>query len=154
MAVEDLTMQAPAVEAAKKTRATAGKTGPASPTLVTLLAIPFASAIAFGVHSWCGDKEPIPEPRYFGFLGAVFVGGLLLAGVQRVSARVRQWVTEMCPIIAGGILFLTLWEIVTAGFRLFPLPYFPGPASVFKGLIEDWAMLGNSAMHSLWLLVR
>lgn len=150
MAVEDLTMQQPAVIAAKETP----KSRKPSAPLSTILAVPVASAIAFAVHYWCGHKEPIPEPRYFWFLGGVFGFGLLMAVAQRFSARAREWVLEMCPIIAGGILFLTVWETVTAGFRWLPLPYFPGPASVLKGLLEDWKMLGSSAAHSLWLLVR
>jgi NitT/TauT family transport system permease protein len=153
MAVENLTMRQPALEAGKKIHARPATAGGSVP-LATLLAIPLASVAALAVHYWCGDKEPIPEPRYFWFLGTLFAFGIVTAAVQRVSTRVRFWVIEMCPIIAAGIICLALWETVTAGFRLLPLPYFPGPASVFKALIEDWQLLGNSAAHSLWLLLR
>jgi NitT/TauT family transport system permease protein len=154
MAVKELTMQQSAVEPEKKRRPLAAPAPMVSAPISTVLAVPAASAIAFAVHYWCGDKEPIPEPRYFIFLGFLFGFGLLLAVLQRISGRVRSWAMEMSPIIAAGILFLALWETVTAGFRLLPLPYFPGPASVYKGLIEDWKLLGNSAAHSLWLLLR
>jgi len=132
---------------------------PATPKILaakisTLAAIPTAAAIATGVHYWCGDREPIPEPRYYTLMGIFFAFGLLMAIVQKFSPRARQWVADTCPIIAAGIVFLTIWEAGTAGFRLLPLPYFPSPASVLKGLIEDRAMLFTSAMHSLWLLVR
>jgi NitT/TauT family transport system permease protein len=153
MAAEDLTIQQPAVTATKE-NARPRVVGNASAPVSTLLAIPTASLIALGVHSWCGDREPIPEPRYFIFLWALFSFGILIAIAQRFSTRGRAWAMNMCPIIAGAILFLTAWETVTAGFRLLPLPYFPGPASVFKSLLEDWKMLGNSAAHSFWLLVR
>src|SRR4051812_4350985 len=99
MAVEDLTMQRSAVVTEKDTPASVINSAPNA----TLLAVPLASAIAFAVHYWCGDKEPIPEPRYFWFLGGLFGFGLLMAIIQRFSTRVREWVIEMCPIIAGGI---------------------------------------------------
>ena len=150
MAAKDLTLRRPAIVSEKEMSA---RPVPSAP-LGSLFAIPAASAVAFAVHYWSGDREPIPEPRYFWFLGTLFGFGVLVAILQRFSARLREWVSEMCPIIAGGILFLTVWETVTAGYRLLPLPYFPGPASVFKGLLEDWKMLGNSAAHSLWLLIR
>ena len=149
MAVEDLTMDRPAVV----TKETPLRANPSAP-LPTLLAVPIASAIGLAIHYWCGHKEPIPEPRYYWLLGAFFGFGIIIAIIQSFSSRVRDWVIDKCPIIAGGILFLTIWETVTAGFRWLPLPYFPGPASVLKGLLEDWKMLGNSAAHSLWLLVR
>src|SRR5207253_6177213 len=42
----------------------------------SLLAISVASLIAIAVHYWCGEREPIPEPRYFWFLGFLLAFGV------------------------------------------------------------------------------
>lgn len=118
-----------------------------------LLAIPTTSAIAMAVHAWAGNGEPIPEPRYYIFLGILFSAGILVAAAQKFSAKLRAWASETCPVIAGAIVLLTIWETVTAGLHLLPLPYFPGPAGVFKSLLEDRALLFDSAWHSLFLLL-
>jgi len=59
----------------------------------------------------------------------------------------------MCPIIAVAILLLSLWEIITAGLRLLPMPYFPSPAGVLQSLINDRNMILDSTWHSLVLLL-
>lgn len=118
-----------------------------------LLAIPVAAAVAAGVHAWAGSGEPIPAPEFFVFLGIVFAVGVAAAIAQNYSARIRNWVEETCPIIAVGILFLAVWETITAGFRLLPLPYFPGPAGVLKNLLDDRALIFDSTWHSLLLLL-
>jgi NitT/TauT family transport system permease protein len=150
---ENLTIRQPVLETAATKTAHITATIPAVKP-ATLVAIPTAAAIAAAVHYWCGDREPIPEPRYFTLLALVFAFGVAIAIVQKFSERVRQWAADMAPIFAAGILTLALWETITAGFRLLPLPYFPGPASVLKGLIEDRNMLAKSAAASLWLLFR
>src|SRR5205823_2550431 len=48
---------------------------------------------------------------------------------------------------------LCLWEIITSGVRLLPLPYFPGPAKVLHSLITDRMLLFDSTWHSLLLLL-
>jgi len=60
---------------------------------------------------------------------------------------------HMCPIIAGIIGLFCIWEIVTSGFRLLPLPYFPSPASVLRVLIFDKDELFKGTWHSLALLL-
>jgi NitT/TauT family transport system permease protein len=60
---------------------------------------------------------------------------------------------HLCPIIAAAILLLCLWEVITSGFRLLPLPYFPGPAGVLQSLLDDRATLFDSTWHSLVLLL-
>jgi NitT/TauT family transport system permease protein len=65
----------------------------------------------------------------------------------------RRWMEHMCPIIAGAILLLCLWEVITSGFRWLPLPYFPSPAGVLQSLLDDRALLFDSTWHSLILLL-
>jgi len=59
----------------------------------------------------------------------------------------------MCPIFTAAMLFLAVWDVVTLGFQLLPLPYFPGPAAVLRSLISDRALLLDSTWHSLALLL-
>src|SRR5438046_6284267 len=55
--------------------------------------------------------------------------------------------------LTAAILLLGLWDIVTFGFQLLPMPYFPGPAAVLRSLINDRALLLDSTWHSLALLL-
>jgi len=57
------------------------------------------------------------------------------------------------PIFTAAILSLGVWDMVTAGLHLLPLPYFPGPAAVLRSLISDRALLLDSTWHSLVLLI-
>ncbi|MBX6324592.1 MAG: ABC transporter permease subunit [Chthoniobacterales bacterium] len=60
---------------------------------------------------------------------------------------------HMWPIFTAAILWIGIWDVVTAGFRLLPLPYFPGPAAVLRSLISDRGLLFESTCHSLALLL-
>lgn len=59
----------------------------------------------------------------------------------------------MHPILAAVAFLLCLWEIITSGLRLLPLPYFPSPAKVLQSLISDRMLLFDSTWHSLILLI-
>jgi NitT/TauT family transport system permease protein len=59
----------------------------------------------------------------------------------------------MGPIFAAALLLFGAWELITSGWRLLPLPYFPSPAGVFQSLINDRALLFDSTWHSLILLL-
>jgi len=119
----------------------------------TFLALPMAALIATAVHWWAEKKQPLPEPHYYTFLGILFAFGIAVALLQRFSTAIRRWVGETCPIIAAGIIVLAIWEIVTSGFRLLPLPYFPGPAGVLKSMLDDRTLLLQSAGDSLLRLL-
>jgi len=73
--------------------------------------------------------------------------------VQIFSGALRRWMAHMCPIIAAALGLFCVWEIITSGLRLLPLPYFPSPASVLRNLLLDWELLAKSTWHSLLLLV-
>jgi sulfonate transport system permease protein len=120
----------------------------------TWLAIPVATAFAFGVHLWAAKNQPAPETQsYSVFLGIVAALGLVCAGVQPFWPQLRRWMQHNCPIIAGAICLLCVWETITSGFRLLPMPYFPGPAGVLNSILDDRALLFDSTWHSLILLL-
>jgi NitT/TauT family transport system permease protein len=119
-----------------------------------LLAVPSATLIAFAVHLFVSKKEPAVDTRSYSlFLGVVFGLSLLAVVAQRFLHGLRRWMAHMCPIIAMAVVLLTLWEVITSGFRLLPLPYFPSPAGVLQSLWNDRALLFDSTWHSLLLLL-
>jgi len=65
----------------------------------------------------------------------------------------RRWMRHMWPIFTAAILLIGVWDLITLGFQLLPLPYFPGPAAVLRSLISDRALLLDSTWHSLVLLL-
>lgn len=119
-----------------------------------LLAVPVTALVALAVHVWVSPKQPVPETRsYSVFLGLIFVAAVIASVAQAFWPRLRRWMEHLCPIIAAAILLLCLWETITSGFRLLPLPYFPSPAGVLQSLLDDRATLFDSTWHSLLLLL-
>ena len=106
------------------------------------------------VHAVVSRQEPAaPTHSYWIFLGMVLAVSVFLSLLQRWSNGLRRWMGHMCPIIAAAFVLLTLWAVITSGFRLLPLPYFPSPAWILQSMIEDRAMLFDSTWHSLLLLL-
>lgn len=123
-------------------------------SLRTLVAVPLASAIALAVHFLVSKKEsPIETHSYSLFLGAILGMSIAALAVQRFWPGLRRWMGEMCPIFAAAVVLLCGWEMITSGFRLLPMPYFPSPAGVLQSLVNDRGMILDSTWHSLILLL-
>jgi len=119
-----------------------------------LFAIPLAVALALALHWLTSKKEPPAETHlYTYFLGTLFVASVGAAALQALWFGLRQWMHTVCPLIAVTVLFLSGWELATSGFRLLPMPYFPGPAGVLQSLVNDRDLLFDSTCHSLLLLL-
>jgi sulfonate transport system permease protein len=126
--------------------------GPESPWR-TLLAVPIATSLAFGLHLLVSQHELPLETRYYSiFLASFFGASLLAAVVQPWWAGLRAWLRDMAPILAATVALLAVWETITSGLRLLPMPYFPSPAAVLLNLIDDRAVVFDSTWHSLILL--
>jgi NitT/TauT family transport system permease protein len=120
----------------------------------TLLAVPVATAIAIGTHLFVSKEQlPVEVQAYTALLGIVLGLALVASVVQAFWPALRRWMLHMCPIIAGGIVLLTTWEVITVGLKLLPMPYFPGPAGVLLSVVGDRAMIADSAWHSFQLLL-
>jgi NitT/TauT family transport system permease protein len=120
----------------------------------TMLAVPTAALITVGIHFPFSKKEPPVETHSYALLfWEIIVVSFILVVAQRFSKRLRRWMRHMCPIFTIAILSLGLWDVITSGLRLLPLPYFPGPAAVLRSLINDRALLLDSTWHSLLLLL-
>ena len=122
--------------------------------ILTLIVVPLATLLALGIHLLISKAEPVVQTRSYSILLGFILGlSVLAAGVQPFWAGLRRWMTHMSPIIAAAVLLLCLWEVITTGFRLLPLPYFPSPAGVLQSLINDRGLLFDSTWHSLLLLL-
>jgi len=120
----------------------------------TLLAVPLAAAIGMGIHFAVAKNDPEPDTSSYVILLGVFLALSLMASVaQLFSPALRRWMAHMCAIIAAALGTLCVWELITSGFRLLPLPYFPSPASVLRNLLFDRAELFEGTWHSLLLLL-
>ncbi len=119
-----------------------------------LLAVPLAAAVTLGVHLLVWKNELPSESRsYTIFLSLFFAGAIAAALAQRRWAALRARIRGMRPLFTVAVLLLCAWEVITSGFRLLPLPYFPSPAGVMQSMINDRALLFDSTWHSLVLLL-
>lgn len=118
------------------------------------LAVPIAAAVTFGIHLLFSKNSPPVETRSYALLfWEILAVSFVLAVAQRFWPALRQWMRHMWPIFTAAILLIGFWDVITSGFRLLPLPYFPGPAAVLRSLISDRALLLDSTWHSLVLLL-
>lgn len=119
-----------------------------------LIALPVAVAIALVLHWYVSKNElPIETHTYFLFLAGVLGLSLVAAAGQFFWGDLRQWMNHMCPILAAAFGLLSLWEVITSGLRLLPMPYFPSPAGVLQSLVNDRDLLFDSTWHSLLMLL-
>ena len=131
----------------------------------TLLALPLAASLALAMHLFISGKEPahtgsseglmpwVESHAYLLLLSGVLTASLGATAVQRLWPGLRRWMRGMCPILAAGAGLLSVWEVITAGVQLLPMPYFPGPAAVLQSLVSDRALIFDSTWHSLLLLI-
>ena len=122
--------------------------------LRTLLSWPIASLVALIVHQVVAAKQPAVETRlYSTFLAIVLALAIGAAVTQYFWPRLRNWMRQMAPILAAAVTITVVWEVITSGLRLLPMPYFPGPPGVLQSLVNDRGLLLDSTWHSLFLLL-
>ena len=106
---------------------------------VRMAAPPLAVVIALAVHFAVGENDPGGNPRsYTIFLSTILILSVGATGIQTFWGGLHRWMMHTCPLIGAGVLTLALWEFITSGVRLLPLPYFPSPAAVVQSLVFDW----------------
>src|SRR6188472_116779 len=105
-------------------------------------AVPAAAIFTFGTHLLFSKKAPPLETHsYMLLLWEILGVSIVLSIAQNFWTGLRQWMRHMWPIFTAAILLLGLWDVITSGFHLLPLPYFPGPAAVLRSLISDRGLL-------------
>jgi NitT/TauT family transport system permease protein len=121
---------------------------------VTLLALPFAGAIALCLHwSAAANEAPAEALLYTYCLGGLLIAALIAVAVQPMWSGLRSWMRDSWPLITAAVFCLVIWELVTSVLHWLPLPYFPGPAGVLSSLVNDSGVLFDSTWHSLVLLL-
>src|SRR5207244_4243229 len=118
------------------------------------LAVPLAALVTFGMHLLLSQNAPPLETHSYMLLFWEILGvSIVLSIAQRFWTALRRWMRHIWPILTAAILLLGVWDMITLGFHLLPLPYFPGPAAVLRSLISDRTLLLDSTWHSLVLLL-
>jgi NitT/TauT family transport system permease protein len=113
-----------------------------------------ASVSALLIHKLSSRNEPAAQTQlYFWLLGLVLVCALVVTALPVIWLERDHWLKHRCPLLAGALLLVSVWELATSGWHWLPMPYFPGPAGVLQSLISDRVLLFESTWHSLLLLV-
>jgi NitT/TauT family transport system permease protein len=143
--------RAPSAPAAVAAGASAS---PARLRLRTFLTLPIAAGATLALHVSISKAEPpVDTQTYTTTLGTLLGISVLLAAAIPLQRGIRRWMEETGPIVAAVFGFLCVWETITTGLRLLPLPYFPSPAGVLQSLLNDRGMILDSTWHSLILLL-
>ena len=120
----------------------------------TMVAVPLAAICALALHKFIAKNEPPLEAHSYRLLFIeVIAVAIVLALLRRFSPALRRWMANMWPVFTAAIVLVCVWDIITLGLRLLPLPYFPGPAAVLRSMINDRVLLLDSTWHSLVLLL-
>jgi NitT/TauT family transport system permease protein len=119
-----------------------------------VLAPAVTAGVALLIHRLVPARQTVmPSGPYPTLLAALLAGSIVLAVVASAWRAARVWAWRNGPLLAGGIGWLAAWDLVTAKFAWMPLPYFPGPDAVLRGMIDDRWVLLESAYQSLKLLL-
>lgn len=123
--------------------------------LIVAASLPAAAAgSALLVHKLAPSRQTsIPTRLYPGLLSTLLVASILLAVLPRIWRRSRPWIAHNGPLLAGAMIVLALWDLITLKLAWMPLPYFPGPDPVLQGMWDDRTLLLESTYHSLLLLL-
>jgi len=119
-----------------------------------ILAPAVAAIAALALHFGLSNGQIAPPTRAYPLMLTVLLTlSLLLAALQGVWRASRPWVRHYAPLLAGAILTVCVWDVVTLKLALMPMPYFPGPDMVLQSMWDDRGLLFESAWHSLGLLL-
>ncbi len=119
-----------------------------------LAALAWVAFALFTVFYPDGGK-PWPFTRELAFAAAGIGGALaLLALLPGAFTRIVFRLRPAGAWLAALPLLLGLWLLVTAKVVLLPVPFFAPPQALIEVFVDDWARLGESLLHSLWLLLN
>jgi NitT/TauT family transport system permease protein len=118
-----------------------------------ILAPSLTAIAALLAHAFVPGRESATAGPYPALLVGLLAMALVLAVVAWLARPVRPWARRNGPLMAGAIGWLAVWDLVTTKLAWLPLPYFPGPDGVLRAMVDDRAMLAESAYESLKLLL-
>ncbi|BAP41970.1 nitrate/sulfonate/bicarbonate ABC transporter inner membrane protein [Pseudomonas sp. StFLB209] len=110
-----------------------------------------AFALFTGLYPDGGRPWPFTRELALG-AGAVALLLTLFAVFPGVFARLVRVLKPAGPWLVVLPLLLGVWVLVTAKIVLLPVPFFAPPQALIEVFVDDWPRLGESLLHSLWLL--
>jgi NitT/TauT family transport system permease protein len=133
---------------ARRTRVRAADRTGWSAVLVGLLWLGTASLTAFwpNADDWAYTDGLAAAEAVLGVI--LLLGTLVGVRLSRLSDRIRR----LAPWLGLLAVVFAAWEIATAKLELLPRPFFAPPQAFVEVYLEDWPRLGDSVLHSLWLL--
>lgn len=116
------------------------------------------AALGVVTRDWPNQASGFSDWAYTDEFGAAaYVVAALLAGLLLLGRRAGHAGTWIRPAGAWLIalpLGLGAWEILTAKLAVLPTPFFAPPQNLVDVYHEDWRRLGDSAWHSIRLLLN
>jgi NitT/TauT family transport system permease protein len=125
---------------------------------IIILSPALAALVALLLHLSLPDAQSLESDSadvgpYAILLMALLAASLVLAAIQTARRAMRPWVAHHAPLMAGAIVVLGIWDLITQKLAWMPMPFFPGPDRVFRSMIADRGFLFTSAYHSLTVLL-
>jgi NitT/TauT family transport system permease protein len=121
---------------------------------LAVIAPTIAAVAALLEHEILPSRQSAISSSHYPILLAILLAASLLGLLaQAISPRLRRWSIQHAPLLAGLIVVLLVWDLITLKLAWMPLPYFPGPDMVLQGMIDDRVLLLDSTWHSLALLL-
>lgn len=110
-----------------------------------------AFALFTGLYPDGGRPWPFTGELAIG-AGVVALLLTLLALLPGVFTRPVSTLKPAGPWLVVLPLLLGIWVLVTAKIVLLPVPFFAPPQALIEVFVDDWPRLGESLLHSFWLL--
>src|ERR1700748_3504725 len=80
------------------------------------LAVPVASLITFGTHLLIAQKAPPLETHSYTLLFWEILGVSIVFSIAQTFWRpLRHWMRHIWRLFTAAILFLGVWDVITAG---------------------------------------
>lgn len=110
-----------------------------------------AFALFTGLYPDGGRPWPFTGELAIG-AGVVALLLTLFALLPGVFTRPVSALKPAGPWLVVLPLLLGIWVLVTAKIVLLPVPFFAPPQALIEVFVDDWPRLGESLLHSFWLL--
>lgn len=110
-------------------------------------------ALFAGLYPDGGREWPYTRELVLG-TGGIAVALALIALLPGPAARLADWLRPAGKWLVALPLLLAAWLLVTAKLVLLPVPFFAPPQALIEVYLEDWPRLGESLLHSFWLLAN
>lgn len=112
--------------------------------------------LAVVVEIWIPNsaKQPLADKPYFLYL-LYIIGGLIVI-IYLCSFFVKKWnvkLQEKAPLLAGGLLLVTIINVICGKLAALPVLFFPSLDRIFSAFVNDRILLAECVLNSGKLLV-